>query len=343
MKRDMTYNIFIDDVLRPIDIYNRHLPANPIYKEQFVVLKSFNQFVKYIEEQFKIDGTYPGFISFDYLLAEVTMQVRDDRQIFFNDDSYTPSGVECAEWLVNFCKKNNLPIPKYIVHDINTYGKKQISKVFNLISTSKTNDPFESKVINNEPLVKTNYTGLDSTLIEKTEKIEHKNEIEPKPITESVNKMNFVLEKQYEKLKKNEFQELYWVSLKEYLDKNNSIVKIKKPLPQYWINIPMGRSGFHISIMVNSREKILTVVLCLMGDDSKNNFNKLKEICYDNSINEINGIIWDKMDKNKTSSYILLKNPKDFTKTKDWPNQFEWFKETLEKFIVFFKPIIKNL
>jgi hypothetical protein len=128
----MNYNIFLDDQLIPMDIFYKS--SNKKYKEEkFIVVKSKEQFVSYIEEQFKKDGSYPTFISFDYYLAPVNLLVTEDNFIYYNDETYTPDGVECAEWVYDFCKLNNIPIPEYLIHDVNITGKRLIKRVFNQI------------------------------------------------------------------------------------------------------------------------------------------------------------------------------------------------------------------
>lgn len=159
MKKQMTYNVFIDDKLRPIDIFNK--TSNPQYQGSFFVAKSYDEFIQYVEEHFNQDGSYPGFVSFDYLLTPVTMQVTEDYSVYQNDDSYKPTGLECAKWLAEFLRKNNLPNPKIIVHDLNPRGKREIPKAFTT-TTSKVADPFtQNETIEtptipiNNPIVKT--------------------------------------------------------------------------------------------------------------------------------------------------------------------------------------------
>ncbi len=53
-------------------------------------------------------------------------------------------------------------------------------------------------------------------------------------------------------------------------------------------------------------------------------------------------LIWDKME-GKKSSTVILKTSGDFTLKKDWPNQHNWFKEYLEKYHKFFKPLVKKV
>jgi hypothetical protein len=282
---------------------------NPIFKQDFVVVKSYNQFVEYVEEQFKKDGSYPGFISFDYLLSPVRLQVIEDYSIHMNDESYMNSGQECAKWIVEFTKKNNLPTPKYIIHDQNSgpnsTGRMKISREFN----------HSTNIV--PPVI---VTPVIVTPVTKTTTAETKSESQ----------------------KISDIQEQYWTKLKIYLEKNGSIVKIKKSLPQYWINFPIGKSDFYISAMISSREPVLSIMLCFMGTESKSNYDKLNKKCYDSSLATINGIIWDKMDGKKMSG-VYLKTNGDFTNTELWDEQFSWFMENLEKFINYFKPIIKNI
>lgn len=124
----MEYNIFLDDSRTATDMGYKF--NNPIYNGNIVTIKNYQTFVEYIEEQFRKDGSYPGFISFDYLLSTVTLSVTEDKSIYQNPESYQETGIECAVWIVNFCKQHNLPIPKYFIHDDNGWGKRKIVKAF---------------------------------------------------------------------------------------------------------------------------------------------------------------------------------------------------------------------
>jgi len=329
----MTYNVFIDDQLRPFDVFNK--TNNPIYKQQFVVLKSFAQFSEYVEEQFRKEGTYPGFISFDFFLSPVTMQVTEDYSVYQNDDSYKLSGLECAKWIVNFARKNNFPIPKYIVHDVNTTGRRLIPKVFNNPTTAM--DPFVSE--ENLP--------ENITVNKETNTLHHEKPIakvvvktvEPKVVDPKVKKIK-VDKKDDSKTPIQQYQ--YWTSFKEFLEKKKSSVKIKKSLPQYWINFPMGKSEYFVQTMVNSKEPLLTIMLCFMGTDAKNNFDKMKKLSYDKSFSIDKNIIWDKMDGKKTSA-VYIKTEGDFTDENDREKQFTWFMTNLEKFVNYFRPFIKEM
>jgi hypothetical protein len=138
-------------------------------------------------------------------------------------------------------------------------------------------------------------------------------------------------------------QQQYWQGLKDFMEDNKSFVKMQSPQPQHWTNAALGRSNFHLSATVNSREKTISIWLNITGNNAKDNFDKLYEMAYDKSKSEVSEeIIWDVMEGRKMSC-VILKTAGDINQKTDWTNQFEWFKTNLEKFTRYFKPHIKNL
>ena len=138
-------------------------------------------------------------------------------------------------------------------------------------------------------------------------------------------------------------QQEYWQGLKSYVESQKTNFRMQNPLPQHWTNIAIGRSGFSLSATVNSRDNSINIWLNIQGDQAKENFDKLFELAHEASITEISpDLIWDKMDGRKMAA-VMLKAKGDMNKKGDWENQFEWFKVHLEKFIQYFKPIIKRV
>ena len=138
-------------------------------------------------------------------------------------------------------------------------------------------------------------------------------------------------------------QQEYWQGLKSYVESQKTNFRMQNPLPQHWTNIAIGRSGFSLSATVNSRDNSINIWLNIQGDQAKENFDKLFELAHEASITEISpDLIWDKMDGRKMAA-VMLKAKGDMNKKGYWENQFEWFKVHLEKFIQYFKPIIKRV
>jgi hypothetical protein len=138
-------------------------------------------------------------------------------------------------------------------------------------------------------------------------------------------------------------QQEYWQGLRDFLEDNRSFVKMHKPLLQNWTNIGIGRSNFHLSASVNSRDNSINIWLNIMGDHAKEKFDKLYESSYNNSMTVVHrDLVWDKMEGRKMSA-VMLKAPGNFADKNDWNNQFHWFKENLERFTTYFKPKVAKL
>ncbi len=138
-------------------------------------------------------------------------------------------------------------------------------------------------------------------------------------------------------------QQEYFQALKEYMERNKSFVKMQNALPQHWTNIAIGKSNYTLSANVNSRDNSLNIWLNIQVENAKEAFDKLYELAFENSLDEIsNSLEWNRMEGRKMSA-VTLKIDGDFSNKKDWERQFTWFKENLEKFTRFFKPLVREL
>ena len=138
-------------------------------------------------------------------------------------------------------------------------------------------------------------------------------------------------------------QQEYWTQFKEFVIKNGSPFKLQKPLAQQWTNIAMGRSYFHLSLTVNSVSNRICINLEIGGDNAKNNFEALRDLCEEESKEKVsNELEWLRMDDRKVSMVKLSKSY-DFLDMSSREEQFMWFSDNVQKFIKFFKPKIKSL
>jgi hypothetical protein len=138
-------------------------------------------------------------------------------------------------------------------------------------------------------------------------------------------------------------QQEYWQGLKEFMENNKSFVKMRNPSPQSYSDLSIGKSSIYLSATVNSKHKSINIWLNIMGENAKKNYDKLYQTSYENSLIDINkDLVWDRMEGRKMSS-VILKREADYTDKSDWVNQFDWFKENLERFVKYFKPLITNI
>lgn len=137
-------------------------------------------------------------------------------------------------------------------------------------------------------------------------------------------------------------QQEYWHGLKSFMEKSKSKIKMQTPAPQHWTEISIGKSDFTLFCSVNSKDKSISVFLNFRGEQAKENYDKLYGLAYKESLTEVSGnLVWDKMEDKKMSS-VSLKKDGNFTNKDEWQGQFKWFKDNLENFTNYFKPILKK-
>lgn len=114
--------LFIDDYRVPVDcahyMYRRKVDCK-IYHEEWEIVRTYKDFCDWITKK-----GVPDIISFDYDLAD-NFELREDSPIknwFSMTEDRVYTGMDCAEWLVNYCMENKLKLPQYIVHSVNPYG-----------------------------------------------------------------------------------------------------------------------------------------------------------------------------------------------------------------------------
>lgn len=100
----MGYKLFLDDLRTVEMVYTT---------DDFVVVRSFAEFVKHIKE-----NGLPDFISFDNDLGEDS------------EGNILPDGYACTKWLVNESKLDLSPL-KFNVHSANPVAKIQIESLLN--------------------------------------------------------------------------------------------------------------------------------------------------------------------------------------------------------------------
>ncbi len=117
--------LFLDDVRTPEMVFMNTI--DPIYENnnEWVIVRSFNEFVSYIEE-----NGLPEFISFDHDLDFEHYKLENQQDINY-EKMEIKTGFHAAQWLVNYCSNNKLKLPNYKVHSMNMVGKRNIEQLLN--------------------------------------------------------------------------------------------------------------------------------------------------------------------------------------------------------------------
>ncbi len=107
--------LYLDDIRDPSII--------PQGYNEWVIVRSFNEFVTYIENY-----GIPEFVSFDHDLAYEHYAIMDS----IDYDKYeNKTGMDCAKWLVDYCMDNNQIPPEFTVHSANPEGSLNILYLLN--------------------------------------------------------------------------------------------------------------------------------------------------------------------------------------------------------------------
>lgn len=105
---------------------------------QWTAVSNFWQFKEYIEA-----NGVPDFVSLDHDLGkEPITKARKDA------GEYAPTGADCALFLISYCLRSGVPIPKNYIHSANDNKRVFISKAFRLGRMGK--DPMAGVDLDNE-------------------------------------------------------------------------------------------------------------------------------------------------------------------------------------------------
>lgn len=135
----------------------------------------------------------------------------------------------------------------------------------------------------------------------------------------------------------------YWSAFTEYMS-NHPSKSFRTPSPSHdhWMNIAVGKSSMHISLLVNTREQKATIQLYIWDDADKKYFDALVKYKDEAEASIGKPLTWRRLDNKKASTIDLYKKC-DLSSTSGQEEIFGWYREYTEKFINFFKPIIKKL
>lgn len=138
----------------------------------------------------------------------------------------------------------------------------------------------------------------------------------------------------------------FWTAFCEYMRNNPSkLFKTQSPTYNHWSNIAIGRSGIHVSLLLNTVEKKITVQLYMKDDADKKIFDALFIHKEEAEASIGKKLDWRRLDDKKASSIDLYKycDLSSSASSSSHETLFAWYREYTEKFISFFKPIIKKL
>ena len=128
------------------------------------------------------------------------------------------------------------------------------------------------------------------------------------------------------KLKQLEF----WKLLKSRFDTSNTKTNLRKPLPQHWMHIGIGKTGFTIAATLNTKENRIGTELYISDENAKQYFNLLYSDKDKIETDFGQHLDWQELPDKKASRILYCKNNTNPLLEKNWPEYLDWF----EKYII---------
>lgn len=138
-------------------------------------------------------------------------------------------------------------------------------------------------------------------------------------------------------------QQEYWTRFKEFVDKQDRSFRLQKPSPQHWTSVSVGRSGFHLNAIVNTRDKLILVQLVVSGSNALINFSKLRSLFEDDSKLHLSPDIQWAEKSGKEHHVNMIYTNKDPSKRSEWTDQHRLLYECLQNFHSYFSAKVKNI
>lgn len=130
----------------------------------------------------------------------------------------------------------------------------------------------------------------------------------------------------------------FWQKFIEFANNNRTTLRLRKPRPQQWYDISVGSSNAHISLTINTQQKLLGCDLYIPEDKALfAELTKYRE--------QIEKAVGDKLDwkelPEKKASRIKMSRTADIADSAQWDAYFAWLKEKAELFQKAFQGYLK--
>lgn len=136
----------------------------------------------------------------------------------------------------------------------------------------------------------------------------------------------------------------YWTAFGAFLEDNDAPFKMPNPAPKgFWCSFGLGRSGFRLAETVNLNERRLGVMVEISHAAAKKAFDLLKADAMAIEAEFGGKLEWERLNDNVGSRIAVYRNDLDPRNEAQWPQQFGWFLEQMERFARVFPERIRAL
>lgn len=133
----------------------------------------------------------------------------------------------------------------------------------------------------------------------------------------------------------------FWKGLVDYANTKDTALSLRKPRPQHWYSLAVGRSRFNLSLTVNTMRRRIGCELYIRHRQSKKAFALLQEQRM--AIESELGVLeWREL-PHKRDCRIVQYRPGDIQDRRQWPDLHAWLLERAESFYRTFTKRVHDL
>jgi len=131
--------LWLDDYRDPFDEKAGWLRYSPVTPAKVIWVKSYKEFVKWINKH-----GLPDAIAFDHDLADEHYAPQDkwlEYDKWANKQEFKEkTGHDCAKWLIEYCIDNEKELPMFSSHSANPVGRENILKLLTSFLKYQSNE-----------------------------------------------------------------------------------------------------------------------------------------------------------------------------------------------------------
>jgi hypothetical protein len=135
----------------------------------------------------------------------------------------------------------------------------------------------------------------------------------------------------------------WWTAFRESLLTAKALPSVQSPRPQYWYNIALGRTGYHLSATANVDESLIGVRVYMMnrfGADAA--LDQLLESRAEIEAELGEPLLWNP-NPEASDKVILLRRKADIRIKDQWADHLNWMVDAVVRLRKIFGPRIKSL
>jgi hypothetical protein len=140
-----------------------------------------------------------------------------------------------------------------------------------------------------------------------------------------------------------QLQQKFWMAFVETLTNLAPHIRPQKPRPQHWLNNSIGRSGFGLNIIANTRDERIGVELWIPGINAKRHFTNLSAQKKEIESNLGFELDWQELPDAKGCRIATWYSNAPLENEKRWSEYFEWLTQHLVIMDKVLRPIVKDL